>query len=128
MELVQIKKTAYIVKILKKRHKSIEKRQDGKHVIIYDLEKFEILQEIAGREGSNISSILNNLYEQFLDNFDSVQKSIQVFTSDKKIPAIDADTTTWKKYLKSLDKKEYKILDAHLNNVLRLHDKRGNEL
>jgi len=128
MELKQEQKTVYVSKIIKKRFKEKDKEHDDRHFIIYNLEKFDILQEIARRERSNVSSIFNNLYEAFLDNFDSPQTTIETFQSEKKAPSINADPNTWRNYLKSLSKEEYKELDKFLNTILFLHNKRGRDL
>jgi|APSaa5957512535_1039671.scaffolds.fasta_scaffold55754_3 hypothetical protein len=128
MELKQEQKTVYVSKIIKKRFKESDKKSDDRHFIIYDLDKFDIMQEIARRERSNVSSIINNLYEEFLTKFDSPQTTIEVFQSEKKTPSINADPILWRKYLKSLSKEEYNILDKYFNTILFLHNQRGKEL
>ena len=112
---------------MKKRHRESNKIKDRICIVIYDLDKYHTLRGIAQSENSDVSSVISNLYESFLDSFDSVQKTIDIFATEKKTPSISADPTTWRKYLDSLNKSEYDELDKFLNTILFLHNKRGKE-
>ena len=86
-----------------------------------------VLDEICFRENSNFSSVINNLFEEFLNSFDSPQTTIDVFQTEKKMPLLSADPLSWRLYYQSLDKTEYDSLDRHFNTVLYLHNLRGRE-
>ncbi len=120
-------KTNYISNILQKRHKEKNRRTDRKNIVVYDLDLFEILVELAIKEGTTVSAILNNLYEDFVSKTNSPQKTIESFEQETTIrmPALNASPTAWRLYLKSLSKKEYKSkVDSYLNTLFSLCNER----
>ena len=118
----------YLEKILVKRHREKGKNTDRKSIVVYDMDVFECLTELARKESTTVSAILNNLYEVFLTQIDSPQKTIESFKTEHQIPPINASPQTWRLYLKTLSKSEYKEqLDKHLNSVLALCNRRFNE-
>ena len=127
MKIEKELKSIYISNMMKKRHREHDKIKDRICTVIYDLEKYRALQGIVRSEGSDVSSVLNNLYESFLEGFDTPQTTIDLFATEKTLPLISAGPATWRKYLESLNKAEYDKLDQYLNTLLFLHDKRGKE-
>ena len=114
--------------ILKRRAKVKGKPADRRTIVVYDPDIFRGLEEIARREGTNISSIFNNLYEDFLFKLDSPQTTIDGFEAERQPPAISAGPEIWRAYLKSLSRAEYKEFDHHLNTVVHLANMRFREL
>ena len=127
MKIEKELKSIYISNMMKKRHREKTKIKDRVNFVIYDLDRYRVFQDIVRREGSDVSSILNNLYESFLEGFDTPQTTIDLFATEKTVPLISAGPATWRKYLESLNKDEYDKLDQYLNTLLFLHNKRGRE-
>ena len=119
---------SYIHTYTQKRRKEGSKRSDRKNIVIYDLDQYEVLEIFAKRNGSNVSSILNNLYEGFLKTVASPQKTIDSFEFERKIPSITDSEQNWKEFFKTLNMEEYKKFDQQLMTVFNLHNKRWNEL
>lgn len=104
-----------------KRKKEKEKRTDRTNIVIYDLEKFEKLVYFAFKNDTNISSILNNLYESFMELFESESPQKTLFDFNKEIlpPDIESDVEkTVKPYLLKLDSERLKLLAT---NFYRSH-------
>jgi len=118
----------YIHTYTQKRNKLIQKRTDRKNIVIYDLDKYEILEELARRENTNVSSIINNLYEDFIKKLDSPQKTLELFQSEIIIPSVNATPETWKIFYQSLNIDEYKKLDRKIQTLLFIHNQRWREL
>lgn len=118
----------YIHTYTQRRRKEEKKRSDRKNIVIYDLDKYEVLETVARRNNSNVSSILNNLYEGFLKTVASPQKTIDSYEIELKVPSISASTTTWKEFFKTLNMDDYKKFDQQLMTVFNLHNKRWEEL
>jgi len=118
----------YIHTYTLKRNKDRSKRSDRKNITIYDLDKYEILQELARKENTNVSSIINNLYEDFIKKLDSPQKTLELFESDLVIPLVDASAETWTAFYQSLNIDDYKKLDTKIQTLLFIHNKRWREL
>ena len=117
-------KVKHAVKILRKRAKEPDKRSEDKHLIIFDLDKYVQLQDIAKHEKTNVSSVINNLYEEFLGSYDNPQKSIEMFAVEDQVPAFTAGRKTWDKYIRTLNYDQYKALDYYLNEILGVFGKR----
>ena len=81
----------WLRKILTLRHKDRKKSTRVATIVVYDFEKFEELKDLANREGTNISSIFNNMYEDFMDRLDSPQKSLDQFTSPSPFPLSEVE-------------------------------------
>lgn len=118
----------YQSNVFKIRRKERGKRSDSTHLTIYDLEKYEMLQDAAKLEGTNVSSIINNLYEDLLLKFDSPQTVLDMFEHEKSAPKINAKYDIWRKYLATLNLKEYKELDSQLARILNACNLRYDEL
>jgi len=118
----------YIHTYTLKRNKDRSKRSDRKNITIYDLDKYEILEDLARRENTNVSSIFNNLYEDFIKKLDSPQKTLELFESDIVLPLVDASAETWKSFYQSLNIHDYKKLDTKIQTLLFIHNKRWREL
>ena len=114
--------------LLKRRIKEKGKTADRRNIVIYDAEVFKGLVELAHRESTTVSAILNNLYEDMLFKLDSPQKTIDVFESEKKAPEITAPAPIWRAYLKTLNREEYREFDLCFRVVLRLANERFGEL
>jgi len=98
---------------IQKRKKEKEKRTDRTDIVIYDLEKFERFKDFAIKNDTNISSILNNLYESFIELFEneSPQKTLLDFDKQKPLPSIESDVEkAIKPYLLKLDSERLKSL------------------
>ncbi len=119
---------SYIHTFTVKRHKEAGKNTDRKNLVIYDLEKYEVLDRFAKTNNTNVSSILNNLYEGFLKAVSSPQKTIDSFELELKMPEINDSEETWKNFYKTLSMEDYKALDQKMNSIIRLHNKRWDEL
>lgn len=118
----------YIHTYTQKRNRDRRKKSDRKNISIYDLDKYEILEDIARREGTNVSSIINNLYEDFIKKLDSPQKTLELFESEIVLPTIDASPETWKIFYQSLNIEQYKKLDTKIQTLLFIHNQRWKEL
>lgn len=118
----------YIHTYTQKRRREVKKRSDRKNISIYDLDKYEILEELARREGTNVSSILNNLYEDFIKKLDSPQKTLELFESEIILPPVDASPETWKAFYQTINIEEYKKLDTKIQTLLFIHNQRWKEL
>lgn len=118
----------YIHTYTQKRRKEEKKRTDRKNIVIYDLDKYEVLETIARTNNSNVSSILNNLYEGFIKSIQSPQKTIDSFESELQVPEIKDSTETWRNFYKTLSVEEYKEFDQHIMKIFRIHNKRWDEL
>ena len=110
-------------KILHKR-RSNKNNKASKMIVVYDIEKYKALQELAMKESTTVSAILNNLYEHFLVVVDGPQTTIDMYDMDAEIPNIDADVRVWKQYLNSLDRYTYRDFDKKLMVILEHHNKR----
>jgi len=118
----------YIHTYTLKRNKDRSKRSDRKNITIYDLDKYEILEDLARRENTNVSSIFNNLYEDFIKKLDSPQKTLELFESNIVLPLVDASAETWTTFYQSLNIDDYKKLDTKIQTLLFIHNKRWREL
>lgn len=118
----------YIHTYTQKRNKLVQKRTDRKNIVIYDLDKYEILEELARRENTNVSSIINNLYEDFIKKLDSPQKTLELFESEIIIPSVNDAPETWKAFYQSLNIDDYKKLDRKIQTLLFIHNQRWREL
>lgn len=119
---------SYIHMFTVKRHKEGNKKSDRKNLVIYDLEKYEVLERFAKTNGTNVSSIVNNLYEGFLKAVASPQKTIDSFELELKMPEVTDSEETWKNFYKTLSMEDYKKLDQKMNTIFRIHNKRWDEL
>jgi len=117
----------YIHTYTRKRNKDKKKKSDRKNIVVYDLDKYEILEELARRESTNVSSILNNLYEDFIKKLDSPQKTLELFESEIILPPVDASPETWAAFYQTLNIEQYKKLDKKVNTLNFIHNKRWND-
>ena len=111
-----------------KRRREEKKRTDRKNIVFYDLDNYEILETIARTNSSNVSSIINNLYEDFIKKVQSPQKTIDSFEIETLVPKIEDSILSWKQFYKTLDIEDYKKFDQKIMTVFRLHNKRWEEL
>ena len=118
----------YIHTYTQKRRKEEKKRNDRKNIVIYDLDKYEVLETIARTNNTNVSSILNNLYEGFIKAVHSPQKNIDDFELEITVPSITDSTQTWKLFYQTLNMDDYKKLDQQLMAVFNIHNKRWDQL
>ena len=119
---------SYIHTLIVKRHKIGSIPSDRKNLVIYDLEKYEVLERFAKTNNTNVSSILNNLYEGFLKAVSSPQKTIDSFEFELKIPDLEDSDEIWKNFYKTLSMEDYKKLDQKINTIINLHNKRWEQL
>ena len=118
----------YIGQFIVKRHRLAKLRSDRKNLVIYDLDKYEVLETFARANNTNVSSILNNLYEGFLKAVQSPQKTIDAFDTEIKFPDVGDSKETWENFYKTLNMEEFKKLDEKVNMILNLHNQRWRHL
>ncbi len=119
---------SYISSLTAKRHKEANKKTDRKNLVIYDLDKYEVLDKFARTNNTNVSSIVNNLYEAFLKAVSSPQKTIDSFEIELQIPQLTDSEETWKNFYKTLSMEDYKKLDQKINVLMNIHNKRWSQL
>ncbi|MGI9229924.1 MAG: hypothetical protein ACR2P9_08710 [Gammaproteobacteria bacterium] len=119
---------SYIHTFTAKRHKEANKRSDRKNLVIYDLDQYEVLEAFAKTNNTNVSSIVNNLYEGFLKAVSSPQKTIDSFEIELQVPLVTDSEETWKNFYKTLSMEDYKKLDQKINLLMILHNKRWEQL
>ncbi len=118
----------YIGQFIQKRHRLANVSSDRKNLVIYDLEKYEVLETFARANNTNVSSIINNLYEGFLKAVQSPQKTIDSFETEIKFPEVSDSRETWENFYKTLNMEEFKKLDEKVNMILNLHNQRWRHL
>ena len=107
---------------MKRDIKSIlEKRHAPKKTITltqYDLKTYKSIKELAVKEDTNISSIVQNLLSDLLRALDgSPNTTLDVFDDfnrDVTIPSIYDGVETWQKYVQNLNTEEQRQLHKQI--------------
>lgn len=128
MQELQLALKKYLTTYTVKRHRLANTPSDRKNLVIYDLNMYSVLETFARTNNTNVSSIVNNLYEGFLKAVQSPQKTIDSFDVELQIPSLNDSVLTWENFYKTLTVEDYKALDQKINAILNLHNKRWNQL
>ena len=106
----------------------LRKRRDGsKHrsITIYDREAYTVLAEIALREGTDVSSILQNLVDGFLARLDAPQRTLDEHI---QVPGLESSGIHWETYIDTLSPDDLRELDGKIQRLKHICQRRYEKL
>ena len=106
----------------------LRKRRDGsKHrsITVYDREAYTVLAEIALREGTDVSSILQNLVDGFLARLDAPQRTLDEHI---QVPGLESSGIHWETYIDTLSPDDLRELDGKIQRLTRICQRRYEKL
>ena len=104
-----------------------EPGNDSKHrsITVYDRESYAVLAEVAMREGTDVSSVLQNLVDGFLARLNAPQRTLDEHI---RVPGLESTAAHWETHIGTLDPDGLRSLDGKVHRLAVLCQKRYEKL
>jgi len=100
-----------INEILKKRNHNNGGSRSIKTIACYDLTTYKAIDDIANREDTNLSSIIQNLLDALIHNMDTNQTKLDDIEYE---PRISDSISQWRSYFAKLNNLEKQELQSRI--------------